>query len=509
MNNEAIEFSVKKVITKDLFSSVGKDKCIIDAYLEQSSRFNYESINKVSLFFLEACKKELNYIHGKGQILFFRENDYEKVLDKYLNEQYLSNGSSNGASHETVAINEKKTIVHPLSKKQIAKFEKQKHELEKKRIKKEQEIEMASIVKSVANLKWKKRIGVSAVHYDAEYKNRVVIFSVITSNKKGSSNISYTFVYGNKKIITPWNLEEIEKIIVETHPTANKTNGIIINTSFENSKLYPKQKRESVELSEEELLRLQRKKEQKEKRATEEEIRLEELKKKKQQEKERMNKLRLKEERMNKLRLEEERLLKAEKERQIQEGLQKLPKIGVRDFVVRRAVFRCMYDKHKVIDLDAAITIFDHENNEKLVSISAGYCQSCDIYFIMESTYESLKRKGIILCRISDEKSYMKNSFINGMKLAQESILMQYGYNVSQEEGLTETRRQKILAIMVDKHVLSRSEIISYLDFFINQRMFQSKFELAVSKWEADRNFISQYRVGEYSQYGVNAIYRR
>ena len=107
---------------------------------------------------------------------------------------------------------------------------------------------------------------------------------------------------------------------------------------------------------------------------------------------------------------------------------------------------------------------------------------------------------GMVLCRICDEKSYLKNSCINGMRLAQESILMQFGYTVSQEEGLSASRRQKILAVMIDNKVLSKSEIISY---------YQSKFELALSKWEMDREFVRGYRAGEYTQFGVNAIYRR
>ena len=86
---------------------------------------------------------------------------------------------------------------------------------------------------------------------------------------------------------------------------------------------------------------------------------------------------------------------------------------------------------------------------------------------------------------------------------------MQYGYNVSQVEGLSTVRRQKILAVMIDNNILSKSEIISYLDFFINQRAGRRNMELAISKWEADREFVEQYRIGEYTRYGVNAIHRR
>ena len=30
-----------------------------------------------------------------------------------------------------------------------------------------------------------------------------------------------------------------------------------------------------------------------------------------------------------------------------------------------------------------------------------------------------------------------------------------------------------------------------------------------ISKWETDREFVENYRIGEYTKYGVNAIYRR
>ena len=86
---------------------------------------------------------------------------------------------------------------------------------------------------------------------------------------------------------------------------------------------------------------------------------------------------------------------------------------------------------------------------------------------------------------------------------------MQYGYSVSQEEGLTSAARRKILALIVDHKILTRNEIIGYLDFFINQRKNQPRFEKAIDKWEQDREFISEYRAGEYIQYGVNGLYRK
>lgn len=86
---------------------------------------------------------------------------------------------------------------------------------------------------------------------------------------------------------------------------------------------------------------------------------------------------------------------------------------------------------------------------------------------------------------------------------------MQYGYSVSQSEDLSSTTRRKILSLLVDNDILTKSDIISYLDFFINQRKYQHKFEKAIEKWEDDREYIAEYKAGTYAEYGVKGIYRK
>ena len=193
---------------------------------------------------------------------------------------------------------------------------------------------------------------------------------------------------------------------------------------------------------------------------------------------------------------------------EVPQKYEQLPQIDFKDFLVRKATFKCLHNNHHTEDLTATISVIMKDSSIRQVLINAGYCKECNIYFILDSTYERLKNIGVPICRISDEKTYAKAGYLNGIKLAQESLLMQYGYNVSQTEGLTEKVRHKILAVLIDNHIMRKSDIISYLDFFISQRQNQSKFELAVSKWAADRDFVSDYRIGEYSAYGINAIYR-
>ena len=83
------------------------------------------------------------------------------------------------------------------------------------------------------------------------------------------------------------------------------------------------------------------------------------------------------------------------------------------------------------------------------------------------------------ICRTNDERAYLSGAMSEtGMRLAQESILMQYGYNISQIEDLSSLRKKKILALLVDNNILTSSDVISYLDFFISQRKHQSRCDI-------------------------------
>lgn len=199
------------------------------------------------------------------------------------------------------------------------------------------------------------------------------------------------------------------------------------------------------------------------------------------------------------------------------EPAKKAPKrIGLHDFVVRRSVFRCMHEGHHLTNIEAVFEVITPRSEVQEAVVTAGYCPQCRQYFLLESAYEKLRTRGIPLCKISDEKSYGRNHGKNrgkltsadGMQLASESILMQYGYNVSQTEDLRAPVRQALLALLIDNRILTKNEVVSYLDFFIRQRRGQSKFAIAVSKWEEDREFVYGYRAGTFTKRRAHEIRR-
>ena len=73
-----------------------------------------------------------------------------------------------------------------------------------------------------------------------------------------------------------------------------------------------------------------------------------------------------------------------------------LKQIDIKDFLIRTNVFKCMHSHHNIENIDATVCV-DNDGKKQSVQISAGYCKQCNIYFIMESIYQELKRRGIIL----------------------------------------------------------------------------------------------------------------
>lgn len=87
-------------------------------------------------------------------------------------------------------------------------------------------------------------------------------------------------------------------------------------------------------------------------------------------------------------------------------------------------------------------------------------------------------------------------------RIASESILKKFGYSVSQKQDLPEDRRRNILAAIIDFDLLTKSELDSYLSFYINTKKNQRRadgslqYGAATEKWESDRKWLSCYKIG-------------
>lgn len=512
-------------LKKELFERVYDNKykkmsiieiCYID-YRYICELYKLNKIEKQTLEFLEKNRKNIQDIHDSITIEYFRRIKYEELVDNYFttlkevvenNEKYVNN--------EHIELENKKSIKEEKTKKvevvnvkdtdKKAKKEKNKIEKSSKQQKNKDKKKLKVINHRIDVLIDETRRGkIEWMIEEASSEFRV--YKVISGSSIIGPDIRIVkldivgkgveyILYRTMKYRTVYReLHYLEEVILETKPTKKiiklrspEEQKAILE---EKAKNQLEQKKKKQELVNEQKRSQQIQKEEKEKR------RREEKERKERQRIEKQEKRRIKEE-IERKQKEEERIRK----------LAKLPQIDTKSFMIRRSVFKCMHNNHKLHSVTAVVNIIDINSDIKPVTVSAGYCEECKVYFVLESSYEKLKKQGIPICRVNDEKTYLKNITINGMQLAQESILMQYGYTVSQGEGLSASRRQKILAVMVDNQIISQSGIVSYLDFFISQRQYQSKYEVAISKWEADREFIYNYQVGKYSRIGISAIFR-
>ena len=177
--------------------------------------------------------------------------------------------------------------------------------------------------------------------------------------------------------------------------------------------------------------------------------------------------------------------------------------ITAHDFVVRQNVFKCRCKGHVIRDIQAMIATINRQGDVSEIAVSAGYCPDCNTYFMMDSIYNKIKHSGIPICRTMDSKSYEKSDFTNSSygNLASESVLKQFGYSVSVVDDIPSIQRKKILASIVDNKVLTKSEVISYLNYFINYRKNQKKddgslkYAHAISCWREDLDWLDTYDV--------------
>ena len=190
--------------------------------------------------------------------------------------------------------------------------------------------------------------------------------------------------------------------------------------------------------------------------------------------------------------------------------------ITAKDFVVRSSTFKCRHNNHSLHDVKAVFTIISPLGAINKIQIAAGFCPNCNMYFIMESTYQRIRRSGIPICRTMDEKTYRHGNKGNISStygfLAQESVLKQFGYSANQVDDISPAQRRLILAALIDNGILTKTDIIGYLDYFINIRKGQKnsdgtlKYRMAIGKWKDDRNYIENYKIGSFKAVEIRSI---
>ncbi len=176
-------------------------------------------------------------------------------------------------------------------------------------------------------------------------------------------------------------------------------------------------------------------------------------------------------------------------------------------FIVKTHTFSCNKAGHEIERVDAKISILDRRTaGPRELTVPAGYCKQCRRYFIYLSDYERILELGVPLCNIINVEDTGKKTTIGRYHLKEESILMQHGYNVNAQENLSKVTRQRLLGLLIDYDICPKTQIISYLELFINQRRNMHNMGNAISKWQEDRRFVMDYKKGEAREVWIRAL---
>lgn len=139
---------------------------------------------------------------------------------------------------------------------------------------------------------------------------------------------------------------------------------------------------------------------------------------------------------------------------------------GMNDLIVRSNSFYC--NKHHALeDMAGEVDIVDKGGSTFPYLIPIAYCKTCDVYYVLEDIYKDLKTKGRIRCQILSFNEYMYVEKPEPGTLNKISPLRKWGYTVSQASGYSEAQRQGILEDIIDYKIMTKDEVISYLNFFM------------------------------------------
>ena len=170
---------------------------------------------------------------------------------------------------------------------------------------------------------------------------------------------------------------------------------------------------------------------------------------------------------------------------------------------VHKGTIRCQRESHDVIQATAVLV----GRNESNIQLSVNYCRDCDKFFINYVSYEEYrKRYGFLIGNIilDDEGKPLYGD----IALAEASPLKLCGYSVNQQDDFSRETRRYIIRKIISLGVMSKSEVIRYLEYFITMNGKRRGNEIAVSKWKDDLAYTLSIDFENQSKFNITKIAR-
>ena len=147
----------------------------------------------------------------------------------------------------------------------------------------------------------------------------------------------------------------------------------------------------------------------------------------------------------------------------------------------------CHKHSHPLVPATAVI----HDEQDRAVELDVEYCPVCKRYMLNYTSYEQYReRHGLLIGKL---KMISGNGTGGEFAMASESPLKLCGYNVSEADGLSTATRQFLLAKIIHDGIMSKLDVVHYLEHFINMNGAKKGNVLALEKWCDDLDFVHKY----------------
>ncbi len=179
---------------------------------------------------------------------------------------------------------------------------------------------------------------------------------------------------------------------------------------------------------------------------------------------------------------------------------QKKPLIWTRNSIlyVHRGEISCQRNKHNIIRTTAVLLGL----GKVVAELDVDYCLDCKRFFIGEQQYNIYRKQyGPLIGRIQFESS--ENHTYTGELLAEVSPLRLCGYTVNKADNLSDEARHDIIAKIIRLGIMTKSEVIGYLEYFIDHNGRQDRNQVAVEKWRRDLAFTMNFNSEEQDRYAI------
>lgn len=181
-------------------------------------------------------------------------------------------------------------------------------------------------------------------------------------------------------------------------------------------------------------------------------------------------------------------------------------KINIEDVLVITHSMFCKNNNHTIVPYKGIVPLLNNDNKEIRYEIYLGFCQQCYTYMMFKEDYELMLMAGTPLCKVYTYEEAQKKNMFSGFKYKSQSVLHAMGYNVQENNSLTQNDRRKILKKALDTKAVKIQDLLNFLSWLIRTRESQPKYKNAVSRWKSDMMFVEQYKVNERKEKNVTAI---